>query len=134
MLFINIVFNIFIIIIVTSKLYLNAQNEASFLAQVQVNFNVYQDENNELQKLSNNVHIVINELNNYKISLNELAKNEKEDIINIISQSINENYKYCRDSVVDCNTNGKIGLKQFKQGKICTSYDYLYILYCLIFD
>ena len=110
-------------------MYLNAQNEASYLAQVQVNFNVYQDENNELQKLSNNVHIVIDELNNYKISLNELAKNEKDDIINIISQSINENYKYCRDSVVDCNTNGKTGLKQFKQGKMSS----LMIIYFVLF-
>jgi ABC-type transporter Mla subunit MlaD len=99
-------------------LYLNAQNEASFFAQAQVNLNVYQDENNELQKLSNNLHIVIDELNKYKMSLIELAKNEKDNTINIISQSINENYKYCRDSVVDCDTNGKIGLKQFKQGKI----------------
>ena len=89
-------------------------------AQVQVNLNVYQNNNNELQKLSNKLHMVIDELNKYKILLIELAKNEKEDIINIISQSIHENYKYCRDNIVDCNTNGKMGLKQFKQGQLCT--------------
>lgn len=101
---------------ITAALYQNAQDEANSLSENNIISKAFIDNNYQNKLLSIKIQSILDNINKLQLVLDEIVLEQQSSKLDF-SQGVENSYKYCRDSLNDCNNNGNQALSQIKKGK-----------------